>query len=298
MNIEYSIVVPVYGFNNRLNTLLTLIFSIKYYTKNTKLKEIIIVNNGGISVESLKPYLLRLEENNFFITIVDEIESGLDNARNIGLLHSTTDIVLFIDDDVLLLDNSIEFMINDFINKDVVVVGGKINLIFDHDVKKWIKSNFYLRLLAPQLYPDTFLLLTDPYYVFGGCMAVRKSALLHGFDKKLDRDKGNLLSGGDIDISLYFKEYSYVEPRSNFYTIVKNERFSYWFFIKRFYWQGVTAAILYKKYKLSLYDKDELFINNIFLKTLFSYLKDLDFLKIGCMFSQLIGFWLKRLLFV
>ncbi|MEK7564372.1 MAG: glycosyltransferase [Patescibacteria group bacterium] len=291
-----SIVIPIYGLKNKLETVFNLLFSIERYGSNANIGEVVIVNNGGMNIDDTKKYLLGLSSSKIKIIIVDELTSGLNNARNIGLRVARGDIVIFLDDDVLLLDTSISSLVSRFNNPDVNVVGAKINLVFDHKIDSWLNSEYYLRFLAPQRFPKSFSIITQPFFIFGGAMAVRRGIVISKFDLNLDRNKGNLLSGGDTDITLLFQDSSYIDPNSEVYTIVKRERYSFYFFIKRFYWQGVTDSVLYSKHKVRLYDHDELFITKKFIKNYIQSLLKFDIRRVICNHARVIGFWIKNIL--
>jgi glycosyltransferase involved in cell wall biosynthesis len=296
MNQTYSIIIPIHGTEGRLESLLNLLYSIYdgFIEHTIYPNEVLIINNGGVDITKQKEILYRITEGKYQVSIIDVKEPGLNNARNIGLKNATGDIVFFFDDDVIVHRESIKLILTHFLNKSVNLVGGKINLIFDRPTPEWLKSEFFLRFLAPQRFPDAFNKVSKPYFIFGGCMSVRRTVSINKFDLGLDRNRKKLLSGGDTDIALSLENSSFIEPKAEFSTVVRSDRLSIFYFIKRFYWQGMTDAILYYKHnKVHLYDHDELFLTKAFLKTIYTYTNNREGFKLICLFSRFLGFWIR-----
>lgn len=104
-NNTVSIIVPTY---NRPNLLIRTLQSIA--SQSYKDYEIVVVNDGGTDVKPIvdkwekdmgkKPIYVVLDEN-----------TGVSNARNVGLEHSTGNYLMFLDDDDILMPHALQLRV-------------------------------------------------------------------------------------------------------------------------------------------------------------------------------------------
>lgn len=105
--VDLSIIVPVYNVELYIRRCLESI-----YCQNIDecRYEVILVNDG--SEDNSMSVINDIVVSHHNITIVNQINQGLSAARNVGLLKSTGKYVLFVDSDDLLIDNSLEEILN------------------------------------------------------------------------------------------------------------------------------------------------------------------------------------------
>lgn len=113
-----SVIIPTY---NRLGMLSELMEALVQQTR--KDFEVIVVNDGGERVDSLKEYYSELD-----LTIIDLTENVKHvQARNIGVSFAKGEFIMLIDDDDLIIPTHIETMVErikevDLVYSDVEIV--------------------------------------------------------------------------------------------------------------------------------------------------------------------------------
>lgn len=113
MKPEISIIIPMYNAGQIIERVLQ-----SLENQTNKNFEIIIVDDVSTdnSVEIVKKHSLN--------PIILPTNSGPSKARNIGVKNAKADIILFMDADVILYNNTIELLIDSFKNKPINVVAG------------------------------------------------------------------------------------------------------------------------------------------------------------------------------
>ena len=129
---EYSIVIPIYKRNEIFEKCL---LSIKQQTCLPK--EVIVVDNNQDKNESnkLRKIINNFDEKvNFKIMIIKSFKNSSSIARNIGATKCNTDLVAFLDSDVVLFKDYYEIILNFFeMHSDLIAIQGlDINLIFNY----------------------------------------------------------------------------------------------------------------------------------------------------------------------
>lgn len=101
-------------------------------------------------------------------------EIGLHNCRNKAIQISNGEILVFIDDDVLVLENWLRNLVLPFKEKNIAMVGGKTLPVWEGDKPQWLDSvdPTYFSLL--DLGPDSKL-MHWPETPYGCNMAVNKT---------------------------------------------------------------------------------------------------------------------------
>lgn len=145
--------------------------------------EVIIIDNGSTDNT-------RLVCNHYskifrhFIYIYDE-RPGLHTGRNLGLLKSSTNILIYADDDIIVPENWISAIISGFEDPDVVLIGGNDIPNFEDTPPSWVHDLWYTdeegnRLLLPFSCID--MGNTKKYikanYVFGCNFSIRKPIVM------------------------------------------------------------------------------------------------------------------------
>ena len=168
---KYSVVIPVFKRFKELKTTLKSIINQSYLPN-----EIIIVNNNTNRDEFniLKSYVIKLNHPSLKITHLDShINSGAV-ARNIGAKYSNTEIVAFIDSDVILDKNYAVNIIKKFESSDdiIAIQGVDVNL-----------QNYYLSLknsfLNKFIYSFEYLFQTSSFFKKGKGRVMPSLAVTH-----------------------------------------------------------------------------------------------------------------------
>ncbi|MEA3321415.1 MAG: glycosyltransferase family 2 protein [Bacillota bacterium] len=119
-----SIIIPTY---NRLTMLYELMEALVLQTR--KDFEVIVVNDGGERVDSLKEYYPELD-----LTIIDSTENVKHvQARNIGVSFAKGEFIMLIDDDDLIVPTHLETMLEKI--KDVDLVYSDVEIV------QYVKKN-------------------------------------------------------------------------------------------------------------------------------------------------------------
>lgn len=276
---KLSIIIPTYFYEKRDRNLLRLLESLEPELIDREDIEIIIVDNGGgvvskekiLEIAEIKSGQLKQKIFDLFntkIRLITEPETGLSRARNAGIISAKGEYICFLDDDVYVIPGFIDSLINAFVSTHALCAGGSVALIEDYKMPSWL-SIYFLRFIIPPKFPEKLSKKQNPYYIIGANMAFKREVFVsYGyFDIDLERVGKKLISGEDTEMILRIPEDKvYIEPRAQVFTNINKNRLSYFFFMKRLYWQGVSDAImLYKNPKLNLYDIKELSIKDGFL---------------------------------
>ncbi len=162
--------------------------------------DIIVVDNNSSDntrsvVEAFAP------QSPFPIRYIFEQKQGLSNARNTGVLQSTSEIICFTDDDVLPASNWVRVLATALVDDRASVAGSKILPGWPiATVPKWLTRDLwpYLALLD---YGNEDKALQDKY-LWGASIAFKRETLLqHGlFNPELGRTKGKLFGGEEIEL--------------------------------------------------------------------------------------------------
>lgn len=173
--------------------------------------------------------------------------SGLSNARNVGLKHSSGDVIAFMDDDAMASPAWIESIIEAFdtFGETVVGVGGPVEPIWSLPRPEWLHDDllgFVSVVDWGGLVPRK---LGEKEWVAGTNIAFRVPPLraIGGFSTALGRNKGGqaLLSNEEIDVAekLKFDGGSIVyAPRMTVRHLVEPKRLTQEWFRRRVAWQA------------------------------------------------------------
>ena len=140
---KVSIVIPIHNSAKTIKQCLISIFktSQKLKSKNCLEFEVIVVDDGSTdnSVEIVK---------NYPVTLLKQKKEGPAAARNLGAKHSKYDTLLFLDSDVILMDDTFQEIIKSFSNDKVDAVCGRyykesLNRGFTQHYKALIDNYFF-----------------------------------------------------------------------------------------------------------------------------------------------------------
>lgn len=173
--------------------------------------EIIIVNNNSKDdTVVIAQNVWQSFEGNKELRIVNEDRQGLSYAREAGVKAAFYDIIIFCDDDNLLVENYVQYsyeLVKKSKDSGFGIWGGKPIAYFDEGttVPDWFekeKANYVIGEQGSRTGD-----ISERGYVWGAGMIMLKKIYLNTFNEKfpmllLDRAGGVLTSGGDAEISL------------------------------------------------------------------------------------------------
>lgn len=115
---KFSVIIPVYNAERYLKECINSIIIQTY--KNF---ELILVNDGSTdnSEEICQNYI----KNDKRIKLINQKNSGVSSARNVGIKESTGALILFVDSDDSLEKDAIQTIVNNFDNNDLLCYGYK-----------------------------------------------------------------------------------------------------------------------------------------------------------------------------
>jgi glycosyltransferase involved in cell wall biosynthesis len=172
---DVSVIIPTYEEEKNIETTL---LAVRSQTKPPK--EIFVVDNFSKdnTVKIAKKYAK-----------VIKAKSNIAQARNIGASKATSELLLFLDADTLLLPNVIEKLSKEFNKKNVVIASlplYPLQMKFKH---------YLLTKIGWEFIPKIFNKYKKPVFC-GACIMVRKSAF-----EKINGFREDLNAGDDIDFT-------------------------------------------------------------------------------------------------
>ncbi len=174
--------------------------------------EIFIIDNNSTNQFTSENYISEFLLQNSNIKILHEEIQGLTAARLRGIRESTGELLVFIDDDNVLLSDFFKRAIEIFKeNQFIGAFSGRISLEFQNVPPAWTRR--YWGLLVQREFKGNrwtnLPLNTDCMPAGAGLCITRSTAdfyyALHETGKRkilLDRNKDSLLSGGDNDLAM------------------------------------------------------------------------------------------------
>lgn len=237
---------------NRVDYLAKSLQSLINQTLHPSFYEIIVVDNGSFdtSKELVDTISCKFPEIN--ICYIYEPVMGLSNARNSACLVARGEYVAFLDDDAIASTRWLESTLSTF--KDTIpkpaCVGGKIDLIWEKEKPKWLSDNL-LSCLGKLNLSSTPRFLNAGEHVFGGNIAINLSILkaVGMFDINLGRKGNNLMSNEETFLQDKLRNLGnmlFYDPNLLVFHHARKECLSRTWYLKRYYFQGVSFAICNK----------------------------------------------------
>ncbi len=293
MQKELSIIIATVFSQRRLENLQAILTSCLLELREMDF-EIIIVNNGKIQLDEKELSEFSGEIGAGKIILINEDRPDLSVARNIGIKNAQSPHIFFLDDDIEIEKGYFHALLSVLKdNTDCLCVGGKVAVKEISEIGRF-SDPFYYRFLSPPSFPDTLTKIAPPFYIAGASMAFKKEAFekFGMFNEKLGRKKGTLLSNEDSDMVMRIPlENTYIEPKAVVITSIDINKLSNTYFIRRFFWQGVSDGIMLSETHIKkYYDMQELSIKKGLLKILFKEFITTQWIKLLCSMARYIGF--------
>jgi len=182
-------------------------------------------------------------------------EIGLHNARHAGVEEAKSDILVFVDDDIVAAEGWLQAIVDTFDDSDVHLVGGRSVPRYDEAPPPWLEAfwtrnpdgNGWCDLLSLADYGDEEREI-DPMFIWGVNFAIRKKTLvsLGGFHPdnvpwELRRYRGD----GESAVSREVKRLglrAVYQPAAVVYHVVPRSRLTVEYFERRSYLQGISDS--------------------------------------------------------
>ncbi len=181
--------------------------------------------------------------------IVEDPGTGLSLARNLGVHHSTGDLVAFVDDTAIAEPGWLEAVTRAFEANGCDALGGEIAPEWEGELPRWFDPLFEVSIGAKRAMARG--LMAFPETPFGANMAFRREVFTtYGmFDTRLGRVPGSQLSNEEVE--LCYRIYAgggtiFFEPSARVRHRVPRSRVNLRYARRRAYWQGVSRIRMYR----------------------------------------------------
>ena len=184
---KYSIVVCSY---NRYNLLIDTIESILEALKGRADFELLVIDNNSSDATSI---INEKYSSNKFVKYFLETQQGLSHARNRGINESGGEIIVYLDDDIELVENYFKICDQIFADEWVSISGGKV-LPYKVTIPKWLPKKYYHLVSVYDLGNS----IKFVKHLMGGNFAIRKKEAqkIGYYNGNLGR-MGKILAGGE-----------------------------------------------------------------------------------------------------
>jgi glycosyltransferase involved in cell wall biosynthesis len=185
---------------------------------------------------------------------IHEERVGLCIARNTGWRAAKGQIIAYFDDDAIARPGWLRAIHDIFAQSNAAtigVAGGPVAPIWQAPRPAWLADTVASSLTIVDWGPSEKIILDiDREWLVGANMAMRKRVLeeVGGFHPWLDRVGRNLLSSGDVFLQKEILRRGYTclyVPAMAIEHLVPASRLGKDWFLRRFYWQGVSDAVMH-----------------------------------------------------
>ena len=212
--------------------------------------EIVVVDNASTDAT---PDVARSFCNQADIQVVREERIGLCIARNTGWQAASGRYIALFDDDAQAQPGWLAAIHDAFARapQSVGVIGGRVDPIWQAERPDWLGDEIAASLTIVDWGPHEKVIEDiRREWLVGANMAAPKAliAAVGGFHPWLDRVGNNLLSSGDVFLQKEIMRRGYqclYVPAMAIDHLVPPSRLNKRWFMKRFYWQGISDAVMY-----------------------------------------------------
>ncbi len=207
---------------------------------------VIVVNNN--SNDSTSELLSTFSDSYANLSVIDESHQGLSFARNTGYKKSTTEWLIYLDDDALVPNNFIDIALQTINETDYDCFGGIYSPWYKYGKPKWFKD-IYASTAEYYLKNNTHKLA----YASGGIMAIKKTILerFGGFPTHMGMVGNTIAYGEETFLQNQMKKNGYtigIIPKWSINHIVNQYKLKPLWYIKNGYVSGRDAWIIYEEH--------------------------------------------------
>lgn len=233
--------------HNRADYLPRAIQSLVDQTLSADQYEIIVVDNASTdSTAAVVQTFVHLPQ----VRYCHEPQLGVSHARNHGYQQAHGQYVAYLDDDEIANPDWLAAILAAWhiSSPQVGLMGGKVLPIWEGDRPPWLTNNLLCPLSLLD-WADTPITLNAQQYLVGGNMTLPRALLteIGGFQVGLGRRGKNLLSNEELMLKQQLEARGYISryhPNIVVHHHVPRDRLRQWWFLKRFFWQGVSNALM------------------------------------------------------
>lgn len=214
--------------------------------------EVIVVDNG--STDGTADVVVRHQATwTTPLRLLHESRPGKSHAIAGGVAAASGDILVFTDDDVNVGDGWLDVLRHALADGPVALAGGPVVARWESAVPQWIRRarDRHPRLGAPIALLDYGARSLDlgSRTLLGANLAVRRDVFtkVGGFPTHLGKLRGTLLSGEDHELCRRVQEAGFravYVPAAIVHHWVPANRARVSYFLKWFFWSGITHAIM------------------------------------------------------
>ena len=210
--------------------------------------EILVIDNG--SVDGSKETLRYYEGANNLRYFSDPVP-GLSRARNTGWQNARGKYVAYIDDDALATPDWAGNILSCFETHapEVSIVGGIVTPIWEAEKPEWLTPELERHLSIVNWGALSMFIDDDRFYLAGTNVSYRRSALQNsgGFPAGLGREGSLLRSNEELWMQKHLRKNGgrmWYDAQIHVQHYIKAHRLHPSWFYERFYWQGISDAVL------------------------------------------------------
>ena len=210
--------------------------------------EIVVVDNG--STDGTPSVVSSADGCGVRLRYVYEPRLGLSHARNAAIAAAEGDLVAFLDDDAVPAAAWLETVVETFSRADVRIgcLQGHVEPVWAAPRPKWLVDGLLGYVSVCDWSPEETVLGEHQFVVAANVTFPRRLLLdIGGFSAALGRQGANLLSGEEEEVRRLIENrgfVTYYSPLASVKHLVHATRLTRRWFVRRAYWQGVTAGLI------------------------------------------------------
>jgi glycosyltransferase involved in cell wall biosynthesis len=206
---------------------------------------LVVNNNSNDSTGEILSVLSKTHKN---LSVINESQQGLSYARNTGYKNSSSEWVIYLDDDALVPENFINNAIQTISDTKYDCFGGVYTPWYKYGKPKWFKD-IYASTAEYYLKNNTHKLA----YASGGIMAIKKTILerFGGFPTNMGMVGNTMAYGEETFLQNQMKKHGYtigIIPEWSINHIVNQYKLKPLWYIKNGYVSGRDAWIIYEEH--------------------------------------------------